>query len=573
MQTRVFPAQNVYDCLNLQRPLQGTLGVVLSGVVNPNYKMTASGFQVHVLQPNNVIVSEIITSVSTVQINAKPLNTTLTIPNNYRNNSATYVFQINPDTNLQAGDYMVFTFTGLWTLFTNATNIVSGVTGSASRSPKWTALVNTSTSTTTLTLSNFSSISKTTQFTFFQPLVTPILPNTYSLTINSYRFNGGLAQTYSQNILINQTTGYIREMKLHPMQRAIKLPVGMTGPLEIVLFLQNNLPQTNVLTYGKIVIQITPNIPAPIVSLNGVPKCYFYGTIPAVNCTFDSASDPTMTLVTIFTPANFNFQQSEVPLTITTEGYQQPSNQGITIDTLVKRYFFEIQFYSNLRPPPIPLEVIFDEWIPNSIPLTSLSCNFMTLNSYEYEHLKCTFVTPAQVLNSAGHIHFFRVEFTQSYAWGWAPNSNTITPDYPCLMYGTNVSAVPYVKCDYVTWQSGPYKSQQSSTSYNYITFYGLSTIPGGSTITFEIPQIQRYYNGPVSGITFSILEDTPGYSSPIVYLYSQSINPAANYGSVGGYSYLGITPTLSNSVINKVTSITLTSHPLGTSGVTQVIF
>lgn len=254
METRVFPAQNVYDCLNLLQPLQGTLGVVLSGVVNPNYKMTASGFQVHVLQPNNVIVSEIITSVSTVQINAKPLNTTLTIPNNYRNNSATYVFQINPDTNLIAGDYMVFTFTGLWTFFTNATNIVSGVTGDTSRSPKWTTLVNTSTSTTTLTLSNFSSISKTTQFTFFQPLVTPILANTYTLTINSYRYNGGLAQTYAQNILINQTTGYIREMKLHPMQRAIKLPVGMTGPLEIVLFLQNNLPQTNVLTYGKIVI-------------------------------------------------------------------------------------------------------------------------------------------------------------------------------------------------------------------------------------------------------------------------------------------------------------------------------
>lgn len=221
---------------------------------------------------------------------------------------------------------MVFKFTGVWNLFTNTTKVISAVTADASHSPKWTALVNTSTSTTTLTLTNFSSIPKTTQFTFFQPLITPILPNTYTVTISSYRFNGGLAQTYSQNILINQTTGYIREMKLHPMQRAIKLPVGMTGPLEIVLFLRNNLPQTNVLTYGKIVIQITPKIPAPIVSINGVPKCYFYGTIPAVNCTFDSTSSPKMTLITIFTPANFNFQQSEVPLTITTEGYLQPSN-------------------------------------------------------------------------------------------------------------------------------------------------------------------------------------------------------------------------------------------------------
>lgn len=136
-------------------------------------------------------------------------------------------------------------------------------------------------------------------------------------------------------------------------------------------------------------------------------------------------------------------------------------------------------------------------------------------------------------------------------------------------MYGVNVSANPYVKCDYVTWHSGPYKSQQSSTCYSYITFYGLATIPGGSTITFEIPNIQRYFNGITAGITFSILEDTPGYNSPVVYLYSQSLNPAPNYGSVGGYSYLAITPTLSNNVINKVTSITLPSLPLGTAGVT----
>lgn len=131
MATRVFPSQNVYDCMNLRRPLSGALGVVLSGVVNPSYQMTATGFQVHILQPNNMIVSEIVTSTSTVLIQAKPLNTTLTIPNNYRNNSATYIFQINPDTNLVAGDSMVFAFTGIWNLLANMTNIISGVSSSA----------------------------------------------------------------------------------------------------------------------------------------------------------------------------------------------------------------------------------------------------------------------------------------------------------------------------------------------------------------------------------------------------------------------------------------------------------
>jgi hypothetical protein len=37
LQTRVFPAQNVYDCLNLQQALSGNILVILSGIVNPNY--------------------------------------------------------------------------------------------------------------------------------------------------------------------------------------------------------------------------------------------------------------------------------------------------------------------------------------------------------------------------------------------------------------------------------------------------------------------------------------------------------------------------------------------------------
>lgn len=112
----------------------------------------------------------------------------------------------------------------------------------------------------------------------------------------------------------------------------------------------------------------------------------------------------------------------------------------------------------------------------------------MIRNVNQYDHIKCSFITPNQVLNS-GHTHFFRVEFGSSsiYSWdiGWIGASNTITPDYPCLMYGANVSAVPYVKCDYVTWQSGPYKSSQLSTSYSYVTFYGLGALPGGSTVEF----------------------------------------------------------------------------------------
>ena len=163
---------------------------------------------------------------------------------------------------------------------------------------------------TTLVLTNFSRIEKSQQFTFFQPLVTPLAAATYPFSIKAYREHGGLAQSFTQNLVINDTTGYIKEMKLHPMQSPIKLPVGQTGPIEIVLFLRNNLPKTNVLTWGMIVIDIYPNIPAPIVNINGVPKCYFYYNTPATNCTFDSTTYANKTVVTIFTPTDFNFQQS-----------------------------------------------------------------------------------------------------------------------------------------------------------------------------------------------------------------------------------------------------------------------
>jgi hypothetical protein len=99
-------------------------------------------------------------------------------------------------------------------------------------------------------------------------------------------------------------------------------------------------------------------------------------------------------------------------------------------------------------------------------------------------------------------------------------------------MYGTNVSATPYAKCDYVSWTTGPYRSQQTSTCYNYITFYGLSTIPGGSTIYFEIPKVPRNSGSGSSGtLKFSILEDTPGFNSRIVYLYTQTVSPSNNVG------------------------------------------
>lgn len=94
---------------------------------------------------------------------------------------------------------------------------------------------------------------------------------------------------------------------------------------------------------------------------------------------------------------------------ITTEGYIDPQYEGLTIDTLVKRYHFHVQFYTEYSPEPIPTEVIFGDWVADSIPLTTFSCLTVTAASRQWDHLICTFTTPMQDLCQPGYFHFFRI--------------------------------------------------------------------------------------------------------------------------------------------------------------------
>ena len=161
---------------------------------------------------------------------------------------------------------------------------------------------------------------------------------------------------------------------------------------------------------------------------------------------------------------------------ITTEGYIDEIYEGLTIDTLVKRYHFHIQFYTDYRPQPTPTEIIFIDWVADSLPLSSFSCDTMTKGERSYDHLVCTFTTPSEDLCEPGFTHIFRIQFTGSNPsyYGWhrqlGYSSNHIYPDYPCIGYGTNLVADPYIKCDLVTWTSGPYASTLSKP---YVTIYG----------------------------------------------------------------------------------------------------
>ena len=99
-------------------------------------------------------------------------------------------------------------------------------------------------------------------------------------------------------------------------------------------------------------------------------------------------------MITVFTPTDFNFQSSEIPFMVTTEGYISPEYEGITIDSLVKRYHFHVQFYTDYNGDD-PTEVIFTEWTPDSLELDTFECEATCEGEQTWDHLKCSFTTPS----------------------------------------------------------------------------------------------------------------------------------------------------------------------------------
>ena len=352
-----------------------------------------------------------------------------------------------------------------------------------------------------------------------------MLAGDYTMDVSAYRAAGGLVERYSRVIAINETTGYIREMRLHPMVQMQKLPAGGTGPLEITLGLRTNLPQTNVLTWGKFDIQIRPNLPLPNVNINGVPKCYFYGDIEASDCNYD-ASDPDFTLITLYTPVDFNFQSSEIPFMVTTEGYTSPEFEGLTIDSLVKRYDFQIQFYTDTSPN-VPTEVIYTDWIAEPLELDTVTCEHTTNGQTSWDHITCSITSPPEALNEPTFFHIFRIEFTNlDSALGYEVDQ--IYPDFPCVAYGANLVADPYIKCDLVTWTLGTYASVNALP---YINIYGFEELPPNSTFTVEFPRIKRgpnLYWG--TSLQMFVMQDTTGFQTQYITLYS---SPAVSLDTI----------------------------------------
>ncbi len=141
------------------------------------------------------------------------------------------------------------------------------------------------------------------------------------------------------------------------------------------------------------------------------------------------------------------------------------------------------------------------------------------------------------------------------------------------MVYGSNILSTPYPKCDLYTYTSN--QAYRSDAGVSYINVYGIETIPPNSQITFEFPKLKRINWGYSASLNFSILEDTYGYETHYIGLYSQQLNLQSSVyigSSVFGYTSTSVTVANSNSVVNKIGDITLSGIDLGVSGCEYII-
>jgi hypothetical protein len=80
-------------------------------------------------------------------------------------------------------------------------------------------------------------------------------------------------------------------------------------------------------------------------------------TVPSASCEWIN-THPDRTVIILHTPRDYNFKESEIPITITTEGADPGFNEGITIPPLVMRWIFHVHMFND-DSATLPTEVYF----------------------------------------------------------------------------------------------------------------------------------------------------------------------------------------------------------------------
>lgn len=306
--------------------------------------------------------------------------------------------------------------------------------------------------------------------------------------------------------------------------------------MEIIFFLNTELPPTNGVTEGKFIIDIYPQIPLPTESLYGKVNCFFFYTVISGNdgCTTSwSVSDPTKTELTVYTPQLRSFQASEIPLTITTSGPATGYNAGILIDSLIKRYLFQIRIYSTGETSPH--EVFFCDWIADylTIPTPSaLTITPIVTQASEWNYLIIKHTIQHDLPTPRNYV--FRITFSNSnLAWynllGYTSNNNGDLIPFPCFST-IGLSANPYIQCDLILG---------SGSSNSYIYVYGFAPLTANTNIDIHLPKIR---NGMTAGLAatviFEVCEETWGQELTYVTLYLNTITVLTLQAAYSGGNY-----------------------------------
>lgn len=280
------------------------------GILNPTYAgvfgNTTDGFLIELLKGTTTIVLEEIYPQQTVTISAGLMTGSLSQANNFRNADVQYTLYLNLLNSLTSSNFILIKFDNSWKLYSNMCNVISGITMAPKAS--LTCKNYTSGSYVYLNVSGFISASVSNQLVFSIKVRSPGTTGTYNVGIQTANSNG-ILDSMTTTVTLNSTYGDYKMLSIDAIVAQSNVPVSGTGPLELTFFLNYDLPQTNVLTYGKFELKIFPQIPLPPPLINGVLKCYFFNTIPAQTCSWDT-SNPAYTKVIINTPLNNNFQYS-----------------------------------------------------------------------------------------------------------------------------------------------------------------------------------------------------------------------------------------------------------------------
>jgi hypothetical protein len=309
--TFVWPDQRSIECQNINKTLGPGESLKIIGIFNPSfagtYGNTPNGFKLELLQGTTTIVMEQISIQNTVSIIAGTLTGYISQANNFIEGDVTYTFYLNILNSLTASNFILISFDNSWILYNSQCSVISGIT--LSPGYKLNCTNSTGGGFTVLNVSNFLSASVSNQLVFSILVRSPVTPGTYTVSITTANINGTV-DSMSTTVYLNGTYGDYSMLSIDAIVAQSNVPVSGTGPLELTFFLNYPLPQTNVLTYGKFIVYIYPQIPLPPPLINGVLKCYFFNTIPAQTCIWDTTTSATYTKLTINTPLTSAYQYS-----------------------------------------------------------------------------------------------------------------------------------------------------------------------------------------------------------------------------------------------------------------------